>query len=808
MTPTVWAWLFAVALGVLGVKEFAAPGVSPLNYLVTIILGGGVAFTWVKTRTITSNVRFLWPGAVLAAIGVASFVYSRWIGDPMSYAAALVPMGLLTAGCVLRPSAHEVRSAMRIVGAALAVLACVGAAWSHALGVVSAGSMIVALLALLVAGFTGQRRLTAVLIVANAAYLVLWPSSSALVAMAAIAAFWGLRALGHVALFRMGVQLAVATLLLVNMLSMVRPQILAPLMQSETTLSEGIGQQSNSVFRIGVIRAASHDYLQASVWVGKRFTGTINATNVPAYVPWWQTDEASVHSDIAIMILQGGLVGFLLIAAWWMGLLRLLVDGTHHAGATGDQDITGFLDATLLGVLVVVVYASFNPIHQQLGMMLPLYVLVWVGALARVRRPDADGPAAAGPPRVSPTARPLTVEAGVLLALTPAVLVSGPVVWGVPAVIALLWIGLYRWTGRAWPRSSLNSPIAALLVVVGASLLFSGGRVSWAAPKVATLTLGMAWFFAVVRQHQAGVAVTWLVRGLVAVCFVLTLVGIVSTNWLDKIPQISEVTARLPQWLWFGGLHPNPVAGVLVLLAPLCLLLMARTNPDGGRTSTIERVAGGLVLLAALALVALTQSRGGWLGAAAAVTTLVLYRVPLVRAIPAAPAALAFAAACAVVGLWMFVPSVHLIGGDLDHKWLYRLELWRVGCLMIGDFPWTGVGLNGFRNLAALYPAVAYPTQGLALVHPHNMWLSAGVDLGLPGLLVVTALWLSALRIPARLAASSDRTHALIGQCVMAGWVGFWTFGIADAVPLGTKLGTAMWMSFALAACLGRKLTR
>lgn len=808
MTTVAWAWLFSAATCALGIKEFVRPGVGPLNYAITVLLCAAVVLTWLRHRTITGSLRFLWPAAALSVIGAGSFVHSRWIGDPMSYAAALVPMGILTAGCVLRPSLVELRSAIRIVTGTLVALACIGALWSLVVQVVSAGSMMVALLALLIVGFSGHRRLMAAMLVVNAAYLVLWPSSTALVAVAAMAAFWTLRALGHVALFRNGVQLAVAAILALNLAAMVRPEVLAPLMQTETTLSGGIGQHSNSEFRLGVIRAASHDYLQTSLWIGRGFTGTINATNVPAYLPWWHRYEAEIHSDIAIMIQQGGLVGFLLIAAWWIGILRLLVHGARRATAAGQLDVAAVLDATLLGVLVVAVYASFNAIVQQLGMMLPLYVLVWIGALAR----DQDRDAIVQPTcrvEVPTHVRPVLVETAVLLALTPMVLFSGAIVWLVPVVIVGLWAGLHRWTGRAWPASSLNRAIAALLMVVSVSLLFSGGRVAWAAPKVATLVLGIAWYFALVRQHRAGLEMVWLVRAQVAACVGLTAIGVVASYWLDKIAAISEVTSRLPQVsLGVGGLHPNPVAGVLVLLAPMCLPLMMRQGTGATPTTRLERIGAGLALIAALVLLVLTQSRGGWLSAATAGLVLLLYRVPVVKSVPAAPVVLAFAAGCAVVGLSTFVPAADLVGGDLDHKWLFRLETWRLGGLIIGDFPWTGVGFNGFRHLApVLYPALTYPTEGLALVHPHNMWLSAGVDFGIPGLCVLGAIWITALRSPIRLATSGVPAEALVSQCVLAAWVGFLTFGIADAVPLGTKLGTALWLSLATAQGLNRRQT-
>lgn len=242
-----------------------------------------------------------------------------------------------------------------------------------------------ALLVLAVAALTRRRRLAAGLLVVNLSYLWLWPSSTGLVGLMAILCFAALHVLGYRQAFQRGIYAAVSAILALNMVSMLRPQALAPAMRAETALSSQIRQHSNAEFRLGVIRAASHDYLRESVWFGKFFTGTINATSVPRYLPWWPSDEAEIHSDFAIMIQQGGVFGFLMISAWLVGTLRVFVDGARRAIEAGDPDTAEFLDAALLGGLVVAIFASFNVVLQQLAMVLPFYGLVWLGALARIR---------------------------------------------------------------------------------------------------------------------------------------------------------------------------------------------------------------------------------------------------------------------------------------------------------------------------------------------------------------------------------------------------------------------------------------
>ena len=62
---------------------------------------------------------------------------------------------------------------------------------------------------------------------------------------------------------------------------------------------------------------------------------------------------------------------------------------------------------------------------------------------------------------------------------------------------------------------------------------------------------------------------------------------------------------------------------------------------------------------------------------------------------------------------------------------------------LVAEHPWTGLGARGFRHACA----GAEPAPGCAQ-HPHNHYLEAAVDAGLPGLVLFTALvaaWLAAL---------------------------------------------------------------
>jgi O-antigen ligase len=83
-----------------------------------------------------------------------------------------------------------------------------------------------------------------------------------------------------------------------------------------------------------------------------------------------------------------------------------------------------------------------------------------------------------------------------------------------------------------------------------------------------------------------------------------------------------------------------------------------------------------------------------------------------------------------------------------------RLPLWQSTLDMIGDHPWLGVGLDGFRFVYPRYMQAEAWAEPL-LYHPHNLWLDAAVRTGLPGLALFVLL---------------------VGACVRSAWgaVSFW----------------------------------
>lgn len=85
------------------------------------------------------------------------------------------------------------------------------------------------------------------------------------------------------------------------------------------------------------------------------------------------------------------------------------------------------------------------------------------------------------------------------------------------------------------------------------------------------------------------------------------------------------------------------------------------------------------------------------------------------------------------------LPSTALVGADawgeraLSLRTLVgRPELWSSALYGIQDFPFTGMGMNTFRQVVhVLYPLFSISPE-MDIGHAHNEFLQAGLDLGIP----------------------------------------------------------------------------
>jgi O-antigen ligase len=219
-----------------------------------------------------------------------------------------------------------------------------------------------------------------------------------------------------------------------------------------------------------------------------------------------------------------------------------------------------------------------------------------------------------------------------------------------------------------------------------------------------------------------------------------------------------------------------------------------------------RRVRGALATLQVLLLVLtsttllLMQSRGAWFGLAVATVAILMWQTRWTRLLALSVvgvAAIAFAPAI-VASVRVGQPGVPL-DGMMD-----RVEIWSGALRGIQETALTGMGMNVFRKFApVLAPTLAADPGVLMPSHAHNHLLQAALDLGLPGLIAYTSIWLStAFLLVTSYRRSMDAKLRAVAAGLGGGLVAHFVFGLTDVIPLGAKVGVVFWLALGLAvAC-------
>jgi O-antigen ligase len=228
------------------------------------------------------------------------------------------------------------------------------------------------------------------------------------------------------------------------------------------------------------------------------------------------------------------------------------------------------------------------------------------------------------------------------------------------------------------------------------------------------------------------------------------------------------------------GQDPNDVARFLDLGFPLAALLIASESRRWARLMAIGYLPLGLFA------VLLTASRGGFVGAVAALTgSAILLGRGHKRAVLAAAMALPVAGA----GLWLAIPPqiferlatipVQLRGGDLNQ----RLNIWSSGWHAFRQAPLAGTGAGTFVAAAGLAP----------LDTAHNTVLSIAVGGGLCALTLAAAIVF--LAVIAALRTSGLLRVALVTSLVV--WM-------ISSLTATVEESRTTWLLLALIAVAGR----
>jgi putative inorganic carbon (HCO3(-)) transporter len=288
-----------------------------------------------------------------------------------------------------------------------------------------------------------------------------------------------------------------------------------------------------------------------------------------------------------------------------------------------------------------------------------------------------------------------------------------------------------------------------------------------------------------------------------------------------RLPALGPLSARLPAGLVSlpgaeQGINPNQLAGALVFLLPLaasCAIGVLRA----GKPLLAALLAA--VLVVGAATIVLTQSRAGLIGLAGALASLALALGWLNadrRTKKFLVAAVVLLAILGALAGGLALPRLLNTGGtagaaqsdamlqqlSLDA----RVEIWSRAVYALQDFPFTGVGLGAFRRVVnVLYPLFLVP-PGTDIAHSHNMFLQAGLDMGLIGLIGYAAMLIVGGVSAWQIAAKDRGFQRYVAAGALAALVGLHVYGLADALALGSKPSAIYWVVLGLIAAMAASL--
>jgi len=382
-----------------------------------------------------------------------------------------------------------------------------------------------------------------------------------------------------------------------------------------------------------------------------------------------------------------------------------------------------------------------------------------------------------------------------LTSLLPVVLVIALVFW------------LVRWIayGRPSIRTSTDWPILILFLMAMVTTWVTA-LPGVTLPQVFRLLAGISIFYAVVNwvnipptskgwkpKERLRLLTIFVVAAGVLLSFMAIFTLRQQTAKLFLIPD--SIYKLLPTW-GTGDIHPNVMAGTLDLLWPLALSGFAFIN---WKRHPWQKVYYGLTAFIIGCIIILTQSRGALLAIGVIFVGLICLRWRygwlslLVIAVGGAFA----------IELWGINAIMDFLSAGISLAGSEgRMDVWTRGFYMVSDFPFTGIGMGTFENVAgALYPSMI---TSEVIPHTHNLFLQIAVDLGVPGLIAWLGILLSGFIAAGRVYAvglSQGRTQIIaMGAGLLLSQLALITHGLLDAVTWGmVRPAPFVWIVWGIA---------
>jgi putative inorganic carbon (HCO3(-)) transporter len=365
-------------------------------------------------------------------------------------------------------------------------------------------------------------------------------------------------------------------------------------------------------------------------------------------------------------------------------------------------------------------------------------------------------------------------------------------------VIVMFWVARWIAFGRLSLRTPVDIPIVLLLTMLPTTLCVTTLPL-YTHPQIYRLLSGIGLFYAIANWRIGKIKMQKLVALFAGIGLILALVGLFSVEWsTDKIPFIPKSIYDFIPTLLSDTIHKNVLAGYLVILLPFGLTSLLFI---WYRLSGIERVAYSISSIIMVVVLILSQSRGAWIAFAATLGFLALLRWRFGWAILVAVIITGFVA---IFSLGSSFALDAVTTNDTTDGIEIRTEIWSRAVYMIQDFPFTGIGMGSFGEIAdRLYPFLLSSPIG-SIPHAHNLFLQIAVDLGIPGFIAWLAILLLVIIIAWKVYRQgqimSDNWKSGLGAGLLTSQVALIMHGLIDAVTWGmVRPAPIVWAIWGLA---------
>lgn len=381
-------------------------------------------------------------------------------------------------------------------------------------------------------------------------------------------------------------------------------------------------------------------------------------------------------------------------------------------------------------------------------------------------------------------------------------------------VIPLLWILRGALRGRFLERTLLDIPLFIILAQLLLSTVFAANP-AHSFSKVAGLLWGIGLYYAVVALLRTGKLLKAGIFLFLCGGFLFALVGMMGmfTFKVKHLTLLMKIKESLPR-VDFNlpgaelGFSPNAVGGILLLIVPVFMAMLYGYLPrrmqwlsvGPGVTAKGKPVLVFLIvgLLATSGVMLLTQSRGSWVGLAAAVLILLLTGFRKRKALWIGIGLLFLVLSFVLLPSLLNVEQVKLTAQQAEGTLFFRVMMWDRAFPWIAAHPLLGIGLNEFRYL----PEIKYDVS-----HAHNKLVHIAVELGIPAAAAYLALLILVGVMVSRSWKSPGPGWAKLAVLGLGcGMLAHAIYEITDVIPFGAKVGIFPWLSLALIAALYRFL--